>query len=207
MSNLPFSAAAERNKQPIRDSLAKLLPPQGTALEIASGTGQHVTWLAAGMPAWNWQPSDADAAALPALDEAIAAAALPNVLRPLRLDVMSPTWPDEQNAFRRPFEAIFCANMLHIAPWDACAALMRGSARHLAADGLLVTYGPYLEDAVATAPGNLAFDRSLRERNAAWGIRRLEDVCDEAARAGLVLRDRYQMPANNLLLVFRRRPS
>ena len=83
---------------------------------------------------------------------------------------------------------------------------MRGAARALVPGGLLVTYGPYLEDGVATAPGNLAFDQSLRERNPAWGVRRLEDVAAEASRAGLALRERHAMPANNLLLVFASSP-
>ena len=79
---------------------------------------------------------------------------------------------------------------------------MVGAARHLAPQGVLVTYGPYLEEDVPTAPSNLQFDESLRARDPAWGIRRLEDVKQEAKRAGLVLRERYAMPANNLLLVF-----
>ena len=81
---------------------------------------------------------------------------------------------------------------------------MRGSAQHLAPGGQLVTYGPYLEDGVPTSPGNLAFDQSLRERNSAWGIRRLEDVALEAAKTGLKLIARHAMPANNLLLVWER---
>jgi hypothetical protein len=106
--------------------------------------------------------------------------------------------------FQEQFDAVFCANMLHIAPWDCCAALMQGSARVLTAAGQLVTYGPYLEDEVTTAPGNVDFDRSLRERNPQWGIRRREAVQEEARRAGLTLRSRHAMPANNLLLVFGR---
>jgi hypothetical protein len=88
------------------------------------------------------------------------------------------------------------------APWAACAALMQGAARHLLADGLLVTYGPYFEEEAPAAPSNLAFDQDLRARNPEWGIRRLEDVVAEARRAGLALRERHAMPANNLLLVF-----
>jgi hypothetical protein len=94
--------------------------------------------------------------------------------------------------------------MLHIAPWSTCAALMQGSARCLAAGGVLVTYGPYFEEGVTASPGNLAFDESLRARDAAWGIRTVQAVAAEAARAGLVLRQRHAMPANNLLLVFGR---
>ena len=96
--------------------------------------------------------------------------------------------------------------MLHIAPWLTCAALMRGSARHLAPGGALITYGPYLEDGVPTSAGNLAFDQSLRAQDPAWGIRRREDVQQEATRAGLQLSARHAMPANNLLLVWTRVP-
>ena len=204
MSSLPFSAAADRNKQPILELLKKVLPGEGSALEIASGTGQHVIWFAAGLPRWTWQPSDADASALPDIAQWTADAGLPNVLPPVQLDVTSPRWPSHGPVFQAPFDAIFCANMLHIAPWPACAALMQGCARHLAPGGLLVTYGPYLEDGIVTAPSNLAFDQSLRQRNPAWGIRRLDDVCGEAGRAGLEMRARHPMPANNLLLAFSR---
>lgn len=204
MSNLPYSAAADRNKQPILEKLQDVLPPEGSALEIASGTGQHAAWFAAHLPRWTWQPTDADAEALPAIDRLWAEAGLANVRPALRLDVMSPRWPAEGVEFDPAFDAIYCANMLHIAPWAACAALMQGSARYLGRDGVLITYGPYLQDGVATAPGNLAFDESLRARNPAWGIRRLEDVRDQAHDAGLTLRARHAMPANNLLLVFGR---
>ena len=181
-----------------------MLPARGTALEIASGTGQHVTWFAAGLPQWIWQPTDGDARALPDIANRAAQAGLANVLPPLQLDVTAFPWPSPDQPFAQPFDAIFCANMLHIAPWAACVALMQGSSRHLAQGGVLVTYGPYLEDAVATAPGNRAFDQDLRSRNPSWGIRRLEDVRAEAARAGLELHVRHAMPANNLLLAFTR---
>lgn len=204
MTSLSHSPAAERNKQPILDVLREVLPAQGTALEIASGTGQHVCWFAASMPAWTWQPTDADANALPEIAARASQAGLANVRPPLSLDVTAPHWPAQGPAFAFPFDAVYCANMLHISPWATCAGLMQGSARHLAPDGLLVTYGPYLDDHVPTAPSNLAFDRSLRARHPEWGIRRLEDVAREAQRAGLALRERREMPANNLLLVFGR---
>lgn len=205
MHNLPHSPAAERNKQPILEVLQQLLPGRGTALEIAAGTGQHAAWFAAAMPGWTWQPTDADPQALAAIAAWSADAGLTNVRPPLLLDVRAPQWPSAGPAFSEPFDTIYCANMIHIAPWASCPALMRGSALHLAPEGVLVTYGPYLEDAVPTSPGNLAFDASLRERNAEWGIRRLEDVAREAGEAGLQLRARHQMPSNNLLLVFGRR--
>ena len=201
MSTL-HSAAADRNKQPILEVLQRVLGARGTALEIASGTGQHAAWFAAALPNWTWQPSEADAELLPAIAARIAQVGLANVLPPLLLDVMAPQWPSQGAAFAERFDAIYCANMLHISPWATCAALMQGAARHLAPGSVLITYGPYFEDDVPTAPSNLAFDESLRARDPAWGIRRLEDVAAEARRAGLMLRQRHAMPANNLLLVF-----
>jgi SAM-dependent methyltransferase len=198
MTTPDFSPAADRNKQAILDVLRWVLPAQGNALEIASGTGQHVTWFAAGLPEWIWQPSDAQATALPSITTRIEQEHLTNVRSPVLLDVMAPRWLGESIRF----DVIYCANMLHIAPWATCAALMQGSARHLAPGGTLITYGPYLEDDVPTSPGNVAFDQSLRERNPAWGIRRREDVELEADRAGLYLSERHAMPANNLLLVW-----
>ena len=193
-----FSPAADRNKQHILDTLRNILPPHGNALEIASGTGQHVAWFAAGLAQWLWQPTDAMPTALASIAAWAAEQGLPNVRPPLVLDVMAAQWlPGSTH-----FDLIYCANMLHISPWATCAALMQGSARHLAPNGLLVTYGPYLEGNVPTSEGNLAFDQSLRAQDAAWGIRRIEDVAQVAAGAGLRLQTRHAMPANNLLLVW-----
>lgn len=212
MSDLPCSPPAERNKQPILERLRELLPERGTALEVASGTGQHAVWFAAALPQWVWQPTEANASALPGIAAHVAAAGVSNVRPALQLDVMAPQWPAALQPdglastppFSTPFDAVYCANMLHISPWATCAALMQGSARHLAPQGMLVLYGPYLEDDVTTSPGNLAFDESLRAKNPAWGLRRLADVTLQAQRAGLSLRQRHAMPANNLLLVFAR---
>ena len=198
-----FSPAADRNKQPILEVLRQVLPAQGSALEIASGTGQHVAWFAAGLPHWTWQPTDTQPGGLSSIAGWVAQQHLKNVRAPLLLDVMAPRWLP-QDAQRGPivFDAIYCANMLHIAPWATCAALMHGAARHLATKGVLITYGPYLEDDVSTSPGNQSFDQSLRAQNPAWGIRRREDVEQEARLAGLHLIERHTMPSNNLLLVW-----
>lgn len=199
-----YSAAADRNKQAILDVLAGLVPAHGNALEIASGTGQHVAWFASGLPGWAWQPSDAQPDGFASIKAWGTEQGVRNVCAPVVIDVMAPNWLPGQQLF----DLIYCANMLHIAPWDTCAALMHGSAQHLAPGGRLVTYGPYLEDGLPTSPGNLAFDDSLRERNPAWGIRHIEDVKAQAAQAELQLFARHAMPANNLLLVWvREQPS
>ena len=192
------SPAAERNRGPILAELLRLLPPQGLMLEVASGSGQHAANFAAGLPGWTWQPSEGDGASLASIDAWCAGTT--NVRPALALDVLAWPWADVP----QPLDAIFCANMLHIAPWSTCAALMQGAAHHLGMQGRLLTYGPYLVDGEPTAPSNLAFDGDLRQRNPAWGLRRLADVAQQAHAAGLQLRERVAMPANNLLLVFSR---
>ena len=117
-----------------------------------------------------------------------------------RARTLQPQWPGVPAVL----DAIFCANMIHIAPWACTAGLMQGAARHLAPGGLLITYGPYLEAAVPTAPGNLAFDADLQARNPAWGLRQLADVAAVAQAAGLQLHERVALPANNLLLAWGR---
>lgn len=192
------SAAAERNRAPILRELQRLLPAQGFMLEIASGTGQHAAHFAAALPGWRWQPSDDDAGALASI--AAWCQGLANVLTPQRLDVCGTEWP----GLPPVLDAIYCANLLHIAPWATAAALMQGASRRLTRDGVLLLYGPYLVDGEATAASNLAFDADLRSRNAAWGLRALTDVVRAASANGLVLHERVAMPSNNLLLVFHR---
>jgi len=201
MSSEPaFSAPADRNKEPILAVLRTLLAPQGRALEIASGTGQHVAWFGAQLPQWDWWPTDRQDDLFPSITARITGAQLGNVQPPRLLDVLADAWLPAPARF----ELIYCANMLHIAPWACCAGLMRGAARHLAPGGVLVTYGPYLEDTVPTAEGNRRFDAMLRAENPAWGIRRREDVEQVAQAAGLQLAARHALPANNLLLVWQR---
>jgi Protein of unknown function (DUF938) len=200
-----YSAPAERNRAPILEALQKVLPLSGLALEIASGTGQHVAHFAANLPGWVWQPSDATAKGFASIAAWCAQAGVANVREPVVVDVQAPVWPFEGTTFSEPFDAIYCANMLHISPWATCAGLMQGASRHLSSQGILITYGPYLESDRPTSPGNVAFDADLRQRNPQWGIRTLESVQQQAALAGLKLQQRFQMPANNLLLVFKRR--
>jgi SAM-dependent methyltransferase len=200
MAQPDFSPAAERNKQPILELLRAAVPPRGEALEIASGTGQHIAWFAKHMPNWNWQPTDLHRGALYSVEAYADQADLTNVYAPMVLDVQSESWLEAAQTV----DLVVCINMLHIAPWVTCAALMRGCARHLAPGGKLVTYGPYFEDGVPTAASNLAFDDSLRAHDPTYGIRRREDVVQAAQNAGLRLVARHAMAANNLLLVFER---
>jgi len=195
------SPAADRNKGAILTALQQLLPPQGRLLELAAGTGQHAVHCAAGLPGWQWLPTDPSTDALASVRAWAQRQPSPGLQPPLQLDVLQQPWPLPE-ATR--FDAIFCANMLHIAPWACCGALMRGAAQWLAPGGQLITYGPYFVDGEPAAPGNTAFDADLQARNPAWGIRWLHAVQAEAAAAGLHWVQRLAMPANNQLLVFRR---
>ena len=204
MSSL-HSPAAERNRQPILDELLRVLPTQGLALEIASGSGQHVVCFAGKMPGWTWLPSDAREASLVSINALAAEASVTNLLPAILLDALAPDWPLPQ-AMQR-LDAMLCVNMLHASPWATCSGLMQGAARHLAPQGRLLTYGPYRVSGLATAASNLAFDADLRARNPAWGLRQLDEVEQVARQAGLLLIETINMPANNLMLVFGRAPG
>lgn len=198
------SPAAERNQPDILAALQTLLPSTGRLLEIAAGTGQHAVHCAAGLPGWQWQPSDPDPASLQSIAAWCAAHPSPGLLPALQLDVLAHPWPAMLSPDGASWDALFCANMLHIAPWSCCAALMRGAARLLTEPGQLIIYGPYRIQGEPTAPGNQAFDADLRARNPAWGLRWLHDIAEQAAAVGLQLNQRLYLPANNQILVFRR---
>lgn len=180
--------------------LRTLLSARGHVLEIASGTGQHVTHFAAALPALTWQPTDADPAQLDVIRARIAAAGLGNVADPLPLDVHATPWP-----LAGPFAAIVCINMIHIAPASATRALFAGAAQRLPAGALLYLYGPFREGGAHTAPSNEAFDASLKARNPEWGVRDLEDVDALAGELGFERTAQVRMPANNLSVAWTRR--
>jgi hypothetical protein len=201
---LLVSAPAERNKGPILEVLRSVLPPAGTVLEVASGTGQHVVHFAAALPGLAWQPSEADAARRALIAARVAAAALPNVRAPVALDVLSHPWPLVADV-----DAVLAINLVHISPWSVTAALIDGARRHLRArgPGVLVLYGPYKEEGRHVAPSNEAFDRTLRAENPEWGIRDLQSVAALAAERGFGAPAVTRMPANNLTVVFRAAPA
>jgi SAM-dependent methyltransferase len=176
--------------------LARELPPSGTVLEIASGSGEHAVAFARAFPQVTWQPTDMDLTALGSIAAWREEAGLPNLAPPVPLDVTS-TWPFEHA------DAIVCINMVHISPWESALALFENAGRILAKGDLLFLYGPYKFDGQFTAPSNEAFDQSLRERDPRWGVRDVRDLSAAAAQHGLALRSTVAMPANNHSLVFR----
>lgn len=190
--------ATVRNRDAIADVLEKVLPPTGKVLEVASGTGEHIVHFAQRFPQLVWQPSDYSGAALPSIAAWVAETGVTNVQPAVQLDACLPDWPVRQA------DAILCINMIHIAPWAATMGLMAGAGRLLQAGAPLYLYGPYLRDGVETAPSNLAFDQSLKERDPDWGLRDLSAVIALAAEHGLHIDQVIEMPANNLSVIFRK---
>ena len=195
-NELLTSAAAERNKDPILTVLESVLPASGSVLEIASGTGQHICFFAGALPGIRWQPTEPDGDSRDAIVIRLREAGLGNVAQPIALDVEEPHWPVHER-----YDAVLCINMIHISPWRATHALFRGAARLLDSRGLLILYGPYLENGTAVQ-SNLDFDASLRRRNPEWGLRDLEEVTRVAAGHGFARQQIVRMPANNLTVVF-----
>lgn len=191
--------AVARNLQPISEVLRLHLPPRGTVLEIASGSGEHIMHFAGHLgPHLDFQPSDPDAGARASIDQWAIALGRANVRPALALDAATWPWPVASAGM------VICINMIHISPWAATIGLMRGAGRILPAGGKLFLYGPYRRGGAHTAPSNAAFDADLRARDPAWGIRDLEEVAALAAGEGFGAPQIVAMPANNLSLIFTR---
>ena len=207
-----FAPAAARNREPIAQALEPsfaTLPAGAGVLEIASGSGEHALHLAARFPGLAFLPSDTDPSARSSVDAWREQAGLENLHPAAAIDVIAPDWVSGARAAFRDAglaaRALYCANMIHIAPWEACQGLWRGAGELLETGSVVALYGPFRRGGRHTAPSNESFDESLRARDPSWGVRDLEAVCEEAEGAGLALERDVAMPANNALLVFRRR--
>jgi SAM-dependent methyltransferase len=196
-----------RNREPIWSVLGPFLADHsGDALELGSGTGQHVVDFAARAPGIRWQPSDPAAEHLRSIEGWRRTSGLANVRAPIAIDLSVPDWPSQVVATDHgSMIAILCINVLHISPWRVSENLLAGVPRLLRPDGRLFIYGPFKRGAAHTAPSNAAFDASLRAGNPEWGLRDMDDLGMLAERAELRLADAMAMPANNFVLVFERR--
>jgi hypothetical protein len=188
--------ATVRNRDAIGEAIAKLLQESGRVLEIASGTVEHVVHFAKLFPALTWQPTDPDPNALASIEAWRADENAANVLPAMLLDAAS-DWPMTHA------NAVLCINMVHISPWAATVGLLRNAARVLGPSEPLCIYGPFRQRDVPLADSNAAFDASLRQQNPEWGLRSVEKINETAAENGLRLDQIVDMPANNLLLIFR----
>jgi hypothetical protein len=178
----------------------------GEAVEVGSGTGQHVLEFARHLPEITWWPSDLNEQHLRSIEAWRAHAGLPNVRAALRVDLADPAWCPQMHDGSGPAQllAVFCANVIHIAPWRVAEGLFAGAARYLRGEGRLFLYGPFKRAGKHTAVSNAVFDTSLRERSPEWGVRDLDAVETLGRSVGLALVETVEMPANNLTLVFER---
>ena len=201
-----LAPAAARNVGPIIERLAERLPERGRALEVASGTGQHIVAFARRFPGIDWTPSDPEPAARESIAAWIAESGLVNVGTPLDLDVAVAGWEAAVAAGAAApgppgWDALIAINLLHISPWAASEGLLAGAARLLAPSGRLFVYGCFTRGGRHLSDRNVEFDRSLRARDPRWGVRDVDEVAAAAERHALGLEEALTMPANNLMLV------
>jgi hypothetical protein len=196
-----YAPATERNREPILEVLLEVLPSTGTVLEVSSGTGEHAAYFAPRLKPRRWLPSDLSVAARDSIEAWRLAVNTDNLYPPIALDASQDRWSVEDLA--EPIGAIVNINMIHIAPWSACLGLMAGARRILPKGGILYLYGPFKQNGQHTAPSNAAFDQSLQMRDREWGVRDLESVIEAAEAERLAFVKTYEMPANNLSVIFR----
>jgi hypothetical protein len=199
--------AFHRNHRPIVAVMERYLADKsGDAVEVGSGTGQHVVEFAHRFPDVTWWPSDLNDNHLKSIEAWRVHCGLSNIRPPRRINVSDPAWGEAMRAEGGPGEllAVFCANVIHIAPWPVAEGLVAGAGRCLGKSGMLFLYGPFKRDGRHTAESNEAFDASLRRGNPEWGVRDVEAVERLAGLAGLSLVEIAEMPANNLTLMFGR---
>lgn len=190
----------ESNAHVILEVLKTELAQNARVLEIASGYGQHAAYFAEHMPAVHWQPSDIEPAHLASISCYVDEAGLVNLLSPLTLDAREP-WPVTQ------MDAIVSINLLHVSAREACIGVLENAGKVLSDDGLLFFYGPFIRSDVDTAPSNLMFDQRLKMRDPSWGVPRLDEVSQLAHAQGLQLKTIYEVPSNNVIVVFKKSTS
>lgn len=196
LADLPFSPACERNKRPIWEVLAQVLPQAGIVLEIGSGTGQHVVYFASEREQLQWQPTDRPEY-LPGLRQRLEREGRDNIRPPLILDVLEP-WPGQV------FDAVYSSNTAHIMSWPAVCAMFTGIGPRLENGGVFCLYGPFNENGEFTAPSNAAFDAQLRAQDPQMGLRDIADIESLAVGQHMRLTGQFQLPANNRILLFQK---
>ncbi|WP_424985026.1 DUF938 domain-containing protein [Microbulbifer sp. S227A] len=192
--------SAERNRQPICDLLARVAPDTGDALEIASGTGQHVIAFAARLPGLTWQPTDPDPSRRASIDAYAAEAGLGNLLPARDLDAGVPGWGAGYGAQ----SLIVLVNLLHLISTGEARTLITETARALVPGGHFVVYGPFMRGGELTSDGDKRFHASLRATDPEIGYKDDFDVLDWAQEAGLSPLEIIEMPANNMSIILQK---
>jgi len=194
----PFSAACERNKDAILEVLKEtILPSDRRVLEIGAGTGQHAVYFAPHFPQVDWYPTDLSDK-LQGMKLWLEEAKIPNIQRPLRLDVSKDDFP------KLKFDVVFTANTFHIMHWKDCKSFMKLLGNRLRENSRVVIYGPFKYNGEFTSESSAQFDQTLKKRDPLSGIRNFEDILNNMVKNGFELIADYDMPANNRILVFNR---
>ena len=196
--------AYHRNISPITQVLSTILPTvSGDAMEIGSGTGQHIVSFGKIFEKLTWWPTEVAQENITSIDAWRINERSTNLRPAVRLDASLDDWQlGEHGRPPTKLDAIFTANVIHISTWTVCSGIVGGASRHLKSGGHLIFYGPFFRDDHPTAPSNLAFDQSLRSRDPEWGIRQLSAIVDLAVAQGLDKPSVIEMPANNLIVAF-----
>ncbi len=198
--------AVHRNHEFILDVLIEHLDGvSGHAIEIGSGTGQHVVGFAKTFPDLTWWPSDPNPTHITSIDAWNKHIGADNVMPAVQIDAAS-DWALGEGG-RPPLSdiaAVFSANVVHIASWDVGLGILKGAAECLQNGGLMIFYGPYARDGDLLSQGNVDFDQALRGRNPEWGVRDVSQMREAADKCGLLLNRIVDMPSNNSMLVFER---
>jgi len=198
-----FCGASDRNKDHILDVLKNQLDANqnGFALEISSGTGQHIVHFAQYFTKWKWQPSDVDQHYTNSVKAYLEETKLENILSPVFLDVTdNSTW---NNIFtKQSIDLMFNSNMIHITPIECTYGLFKVAGDLLKSKGKLITYGPYSIDGVLQPQSNINFDKNLKSNNAAWGVRDTRLLAEHATKNDMKLIEIIDLPSNNKCIVF-----
>ena len=197
-----FSPSIGRNKDVVRDAFHRSMPREGRILEIASGTGEHGAHITQAIEGVSWTYSDIDPTSQASQAAWRASVSHDRLLGPLTIDTTESHWGEAETS--APWQGLFCANMIHIAPFEAAIGLLTGAGRILASGGRLMLYGPFARDG-EIAPSNARFSEDLKRRDPSWGVRDLDqDIVPIANKAGLSMTDIIDMPANNFSVIFQR---
>ncbi len=195
-----FAPSAARNAPLIAAELARRSPQSGRALEIASGTEQHVVAYARALPRLTWQPTEVAPDRLASIAAYRAESALENIAQPAPLDACAPGW----GADWAGQDLVVLVNLTHLIPEAALRTLLGEVARALAPGGLFFLYGPFKRNGQLTSPGDARFDGELRAADPAIGYKDDLDMARWLGEAGIALAETLEMPANNLVMLARK---